>query len=109
MKDNAGELRRAYFVWQIQKNLSEEAVFIDALNKIEVEEYTLKQLRRMLVSKWKEIGVLKELAVRLKNKVKDFAEQQRNQAAAMAAVTANTVNRGLILLDILANTALLGD
>ena len=109
VEGDAGELRRAYFAWQIQKNPSEEAAFTDALDKIEAEGYTLKQLRRMPVSEWKEIGVPKGLAARLKDEVKDFAEQQRNQAAAMATATANAVNRGPTLLDTLADAALLGD
>ncbi|KAF6239509.1 hypothetical protein HO173_002053 [Letharia columbiana] len=105
VEGDAGELRRAYFAWQIQRNPSEEAAFADALEKIEVESYTLKQIRRMSPSDWKEIEVSRGMAIRLKDEVKDFVEVLRLRAATSAAGFAS--RRPHTALDALAAAALL--
>ena len=74
VEGDVGELRKAYFAWHIQRNPSEQAVFEEALEKLEIEVYTLKQMRRIPPAKWKEMGISKGLAARLKDEVKDFVE-----------------------------------
>lgn len=103
---DAGQLRRAYLQWQIQRNPSEEAAFVEALDKLDEDGCSLKQMRSMPMAEWKEIGIRRGIAFRLKDEVKNFLELLRiNSAATAAAVD----RRHRTSLDDLAESAALED